>query len=43
VSEEDFPFKGLFNKVFANFARPAIKKAHRGHMNAFKRFAEKAA
>ena len=41
VSEEVFTFKGLIGKITSFFARPAIHKAHRNHMEAFKRFAEK--
>ena len=40
VSEEEFEFKGLA-KIFSLFARPAIRKAHRHHMEAFKQFAER--
>jgi hypothetical protein len=40
ISEEVFRFKGLFNKVFGFLAQRSIKKAHRRHMEAFKRFAE---
>jgi uncharacterized protein YndB with AHSA1/START domain len=40
VSEERFAFKGLFGKVIGLFAGGAIRKAHRKHMEAFKRFAE---
>jgi Polyketide cyclase / dehydrase and lipid transport len=40
TSEEVFSFKGLFNTLFGFLARGAIKKAHRKHMDAFKRFAE---
>ena len=40
VSEEEFEFKGLA-KLFSLFARPAIRKAHRQHMEAFKQFAER--
>lgn len=40
VSEEEFEFKGLA-KLFSVFARPAIRKAHRQHMEAFKQFAER--
>jgi Polyketide cyclase / dehydrase and lipid transport len=40
VSEEVFKFKGIWNSVFGLLARPAIRKAHRGHIEAFKRFAE---
>ena len=41
-SEEEFKFKGFWSKVFSVFARPAISKAHRKHIEAFKRFAETA-
>ena len=40
ISEEVFSFKGLFNKLFGFLAQGSIKKAHRRHMEAFKRFAE---
>lgn len=39
LSEEVFRFKGLYNKLFGYLARGAITKAHRRHMEAFKRFA----
>jgi hypothetical protein len=38
--EQVFNFKGAFSKVFGVFARPAIRKAQRRHIEAFKRFAE---
>jgi hypothetical protein len=40
VSEEIFRFKGLFAKVLGFVTLPAIKRAHRRHMQSFKRFAE---
>lgn len=40
ISEEEFSFKGPLHKALGIFARRAIKKAHRRHMEAFKRFAE---
>jgi len=40
VSEEVFEFKGLLHKIFGLLTTPVIKKAHRQHMEAFKRFAE---
>ena len=40
VSEEEFKFKGLVGKVVGFFAQASIRKAHRNHMEAFKRFAE---
>jgi hypothetical protein len=40
VCEETFRFKGLSHEVFGFFAQPAIKAAHRRHMESFKRFAE---
>lgn len=40
VSEEAFSFKGLWSNVFGLLARTAIRKAHRRHIEAFKRFAE---
>lgn len=41
ISEEIFTFKGLFNSIFGFFAQNAIKAAHRGHIEEFKKFAEK--
>jgi hypothetical protein len=41
VSEQTFRFKGLFNAVFGFLAQSAIRRAHRRHMESFKRFAEK--
>ena len=41
VSEETFRFRGLLGSVMGLFAGPAIKRAHRRHMEAFKRFAER--
>jgi hypothetical protein len=40
ISEEVFSFKGLVSKFFGFFAQAAIRKAHRRHMEGFKRFAE---
>jgi polyketide cyclase/dehydrase/lipid transport protein len=40
VSEETFAFKSALGKGFGFFARPAIRKAHRHHMESFKRFVE---
>jgi hypothetical protein len=40
ISEEIFTFRGLFNKMFGFLAQRVIKKAHRRHMESFKRFAE---
>jgi hypothetical protein len=40
TSEEVFAFKGLIRRVFGVIARSQIKKAHRRHMESFKRFAE---
>jgi hypothetical protein len=40
VSEETFQFTGLFGWLTALKARPAIQRAHRQHVEAFKRFAE---
>jgi hypothetical protein len=39
-SEEVFSFKGLLNKIVGLLAQRSIKRAHRRHMEAFKRFAE---
>src|ERR1051325_3317324 len=41
VSEEVFNFKRVWNKVVGLLARSAIHKAHRNHIDAFKRFAER--
>ena len=41
VSEEIFRFKGLRGLALGLFAAPAIKRAHRRHIEAFKRFAER--
>lgn len=41
VSEEVFKFKGVWNSAFGLLARRAIRKAHRKHIEAFKRFAER--
>jgi uncharacterized protein YndB with AHSA1/START domain len=41
VSEEIFTFNGLFASAFGFFARPMIRRAHRVHMESFKRFAER--
>jgi|SRR5947208_3617425 len=41
VSEEVFRFKGPVNKLFGLIAQRAIRAAHRRHMEAFKRFAER--
>jgi hypothetical protein len=40
ISEETFRFNGLKGWVAGLLARPAIKRAHRQHVEAFKRFAE---
>jgi Polyketide cyclase / dehydrase and lipid transport len=40
TSEEVFRFKGLWNTVFGFVAQAAVRKAHRRHIEAFKRFAE---
>jgi polyketide cyclase/dehydrase/lipid transport protein len=40
VSEEEFRFKGLWRAAFGLLAWSAIRKAHRRHIEAFKRFAE---
>jgi hypothetical protein len=40
ISDEVFTFKGAFGPVIGVLARRAIKRAHRTHMEAFKRFAE---
>ncbi len=41
ISEETFRFKGLLGRLAGLSARRAIKRAHRRHMEAFKRFAER--
>jgi hypothetical protein len=38
ISKEDFKFKGVWNKAYGVLARPAIRKAHRQHIHAFKKF-----
>jgi uncharacterized protein YndB with AHSA1/START domain len=43
VSTEDFNFTGLLPRIFGRLATRAIKSAHRRHMEAFKRFAERSA
>ena len=40
ISEETFTFRGAFGKILGLLARGAIKRAHRRHMEAFKRFVE---
>jgi hypothetical protein len=40
ISEETFQFEGLFGRVVGLMAGPAIRRAHRRHMESFKRFAE---
>ncbi len=41
ISEETFHFPGLFGRIIGVVAAPAIKRAHRRHMESFKRFAER--
>jgi hypothetical protein len=41
VSRESFHFKGALSKLVGLLARRAIRNAHRRHMQAFKRFAER--
>ena len=41
ISEETFRFKGLRRTAMGLLAAPAIKRAHRRHMLAFKRFVER--
>jgi hypothetical protein len=43
VSEEVFRFKGLGGKVIGLLAGGGIRKAHRRHIEAFRRFAERQA
>ncbi|MGE5173079.1 MAG: SRPBCC family protein [Betaproteobacteria bacterium] len=40
ISEENFTFRGVFGKILGFLARGAIKRAHRRHMEAFKRLVE---
>ena len=40
ISQEVFNFKGLFSRIYGFVGALAIKRAHRQHMEAFKRFAE---
>ena len=41
ISEETFEFQGLLGRVIGLVASPAIRRAHRRHMESFKRFAER--
>jgi hypothetical protein len=41
ISEEQFMFKGLLKRFFSIFVRTSIKRAHRRHIESFKRFAER--
>jgi hypothetical protein len=41
TSEEVFKFKGVWNSVLGLLGRRAIRKAHRTHIEAFQRFAER--
>jgi len=40
VSEETFMFKGLLGRLFGLLGYFSVKRAHRRHMEAFKRFVE---
>ena len=40
VSEEIFHFKGFLGHVYGWLGRSSIRRAHRRHMESFKRFAE---
>ena len=40
ISEDTFRFKGLYGWAMGLMARQAIRRAHRRHVEAFKRFAE---
>jgi len=40
ISDEEFRFHGIFGRVTAWLASNAVRKAHRHHIEAFKRFAE---
>jgi hypothetical protein len=39
-SKSTSSFKGVVNSMLGFLAQPAIKKAHRRHMDAFKQFVE---
>jgi hypothetical protein len=41
VSEEEFTFRGFWSAAFALLARSSIQKAHRHHIESFKRFVER--
>jgi hypothetical protein len=41
ISEEVFTFKGVVRKMLGLLGRGPIKRAHRHHMESFKRFAER--
>jgi hypothetical protein len=43
TSEQVFQFQGVLGRAFGVLGRGAIKKAHRRHIDAFKRFAEASA
>jgi len=40
VSEEEFAFKGLLGRLMGFFGRRGITRAHRRHMDSFKRLVE---
>jgi hypothetical protein len=41
TSKEVFSFKGVWNKAYGILTKPAIHNAHRKHIEAFKKFAER--
>ena len=41
VSEEEFTFESFWSRLFGLFARGSIRKVHRKHIEAFKRFVER--
>jgi hypothetical protein len=43
VSEQTFRFRGMLRRVFGLLGRGSIRRAHRRHIQAFKRFAEQVA
>jgi hypothetical protein len=42
ISEEVFSFRGRFGKLIGFVSQSMIRKAHRQHMESFKRYAERA-
>ena len=43
ISEEVFSFRGRLGKIIGFVSQPMIRRAHRQHMESFKRYAERAA